>query len=236
MEETKNTIQEQVLEKIQQEHIHQKPKWHFVLHALLTASAIVLAAAILLCFVSLAVFNARRNGSWYVPGFGTSALLVVAPLLPWKLIGLSIAFLAVVQLLIRRYSPLYHQPLLYSGIALVSVALAAGYFIAPLHARILKSIRQNQLPLAAPFYRQFAPDRLENVERGMIIATTTQGFIIKNNFGATSSIIIDTKTRMMSEKVLEYGDTIIIFTPEKRMGKKPFGIRRIIDPDFDGDF
>jgi len=178
-------IQEKVLAAIEAGQVKMRPRWHFVLQAILMAMGGVLLLLTLVYLASFIIFSLRQTGVWFVPIFGSAGWREFLHSLPWILILLTGAFLAVLEILVRRYAFAYRQPLLVSALGILVVVLLGGLIVAqtPFHRRLFESARQGRLPVAGPFYRQFGMPRLDDVHRGTIVQVVRNGFVLKEMEG-----------------------------------------------------
>src|SRR3989344_3614541 len=113
------SIKEEVIARIKRGETIMRPRWHFVLRAMLYALGVLIAALALVYLASFIMFVLRETGLLFVPSFGFRGVGVFLFSLPWFLILLSLVFVFVLEVLVRRYAFAYRKPLLYSVFGIV---------------------------------------------------------------------------------------------------------------------
>ena len=98
-----------VMDAIKKRNIHMRPRWHFVLVSALAALGVFIVLLALLYIVSLSVFFLRDNGTWFATSFGGRGWFSLLHSVPWLLIFFSIIFIAILEVLVQRYSFVYPQ-------------------------------------------------------------------------------------------------------------------------------
>ena len=109
-----NTLQETLLAKIKEGQMVMRPRWHFVLKAVLGILGMIILAMAALYLISFILFALREAGLLFIPGFGFHGVGVFLFSLPWILILVSLIFIFLLELLVKRYAFGYRKPLLYS--------------------------------------------------------------------------------------------------------------------------
>ena len=207
-------IKDQILEKIKHGNVKMRPRWKFILQAVLLAVGIVLVLLVLLYFFSFTIFTLRETGAWFVPFLGPQWLPIVFRSLPWIIILLSAFFVVVLEILFRHYSFAYRKPFIYSLILILVIMTIGGSLFAPFHRGILKSARMGGFPAVEPFYRRFGPHRMDEagVYKGEFLAPVPpNGFIIEDVFGGTSTVIINPRTAFPSGSDFEQEESVLIY-------------------------
>lgn len=231
-EPTKKSIKDSVLSAIEAGKVTMKPKWHFVVKAVLLVLGIVLSALALIYVVSFIFFMLHQTGVWFTPGFGFRGIREFLFGLPWLLILLSILFIAVLQILVKKYSFSYGRPLLYSAIAIIGVVVISGFVVSltPVHRGLFRQAQQDRLPLAGGFYRQFGNPRPQgNVVPGEITEVTDQGYKIVSPLNESITVIVTPDTRFPLGTGFEKGDKIVVIGDRDGDNITAFGIREITD-------
>ena len=210
-----------------------RPKWHFILRAVLFAMGIIILLLILVYLASLLVFMLQENGVWFLPVFGSRGWYEFLRSLPWILVALLMMFVGVLEVLVRRYSFAYRQPLLYSAIAIVILMLAGGGLVAgtPFHGRFSRFSEENKLPFAGDFYRSLHAQRLKNVHRGIIAGVAVDGFTMKNRHGEQLHIVVTPQTRFPLGTDLNEGDGVLVFGARNDDTVQAVGVRKLDDAD-----
>lgn len=211
----KNQIKEKILETIEAGKVTMKPRWHFVLRTVVLALGAVILFLALLYLVSFIFFIDRFTGLSFAPGYGTHEWYEFFTSLPWLLILLAAIFVILLELLVRRYSAAYRNPLIYSLLGIVLLVIGGGVLISqtPLHIRLFHQARRNQLPVAGPFYMQFVMQRFPTIHRGIITSVATSGFVIEDFGGETSTVIVTPQTRLPYGDGFMPGDTVLVIGP-----------------------
>lgn len=220
-------IKNKILESIKSGSLKMKPKWQFILAGVLFIIGVVLLLSALLILTSFIFFSVNQSGIGFGPAFGPRGIMVFLKYLPWALIGLSLIFVVILEILVRRYSFGYRKPLLFSLIAIILIVIAGGIIAAPLHKEPFKRAYENRLPFAGPIYRGFYPvkQNLRDINKGKIIEMFEDGFLIKNP-EEKLRVFLPEKTPLQF-KILKLGDNVIIFGKRDFNEIQAFGIKKI---------
>lgn len=196
MQDSNETIREQVLSAIHDGRACMRPRWQFVLRGTLAVLGGVLIGLALLYVISLIIFVSQENGSAFVSEFGWKGMRVLMGALPLLLIGLCILFVVLLEILVRRYAFAYRRPLLYSIGGILVIAVCGGVLVArtSLHARLYLRVREHRLPFAERLYSNalLLPPGLY---RGIVTATTTDGILLRQGDGAVLRVTVTDATR-----------------------------------------
>jgi hypothetical protein len=134
------------------------------------------------------------------------------------------------EVLVRRYSFAYREPLVYSTFAVVAIALGGGFllFQTSLHRVLFNSAEHQGLPPPInAFYRGFGEQRFEDIHHGEVLATTSDGFILQESYeNATESVVIASDTELPPEGAVLPADTVVVFGPESGTIVQAVGIRK----------
>ena len=228
-------LKEDILNKIKAGQAKMRPKPYFVVRTVLAFVGVIIAAAIVVYLVSFIYFVLHRSGAWYVPAFGVRGVGLFLKAVPWVLIAAIILFVALLEILVRRYSFTYRKPLVYSVAGISVVALAAGYAVAhtSLHRGFYRHVREGKMPFAAPMYQGFGMQRFERMYPGKITTFTDEGFVLHTPRDEALSIIVSPQTRFPLGTGLEENDTVVVMGERDQVGNvHAFGIRPV-DEDFD---
>jgi hypothetical protein len=207
-------IKDAILARIKNGQVSMRPKWHFVLKTLLIAVGGVLVLLAALYLVSFMVFVTRQSGAWFGTGFGGPGFGALLRSLPWTLIVLSLIFIALVEVVARRYAFAYRQPLLYSAVIVILLVLVGGALMAPLHQVPFQDMRMHRLPMFAErFYRDFGPPPLPSRElyRGVAVELLPGGFVMEDFQGSTTTVRFGPSGRMTQQDALSVGDEVVVF-------------------------
>jgi hypothetical protein len=212
-----NSIREKLHEAISSGHVVMRPKWHFVFKTILVAIGAVIVFIALLFFISFIIFVLHSTGVWFIPGFGLAGIYAFLVAAPWLLILPSLAFVLVLELLVRRYEFGYRQPLIYTVLGILGCALLGGTVVAgtSLHKKFARFADDHELPVARDLYHKFGDAEFGDIHPGSIIATTTDGFIMDMVRHAPSVIVVHIASTtdvagdvhlVQNEMVLVFGD------------------------------
>ena len=131
-----------ILETIKNKQIQMKPRWHFILQAVLMMAIVLMMLFIAIYLISFIVFVAPRSGS-----------LIAF----WLLILLATIFIYMLELFVQRYSIAYRRPLLYSTIAILLFILLSVIIADRIrfHDRFERFVERRHVPGIPRFYRVF---------------------------------------------------------------------------------
>ena len=236
MEESKETIKNQILNRIKSGKVEMKPRWHFILRTALLITGAVVVLLVTLYLTSLVLFVLRRTGVLFFPMFGSRGWFEFFVSLPWLLVLAALVFIVILEVLVGHYKFAYRRPLLYSAVGIILFVAAVAFLIdiARFHDRFSRFAEQNSLPLAGDFYHGFRFQRFRNVHRGKVKEIVNGGFVLQNSRGEILNVIEASSTRFPLGMDFSMGDNIVVFGPEESSTIKAYGIRRV-DEDFDLD-
>ncbi|MDO8489862.1 MAG: hypothetical protein Q7S47_00425 [bacterium] len=220
-------LHSKVVDHIKTRRIHMRPKWHFVLKALLAGLGGILLFLVTLYLGSFVFFMMQQTGVWEAPYFGLRGVHLFLTSLPWILIAVLALFWIVLEMLVRRYSFAYRQPLLYSvlGIFLFVVLLSYSVAVSPFHRAV--SQISDRLPFAHQFYRDYGHPQFRNVHRGVIREVTQNGFILFTDRDEVLTVVVTPRTRMSRNLSFVVGDRLYVFGDVVGNHFEPFGIRKL---------
>lgn len=186
-----------------------KPRRFFVMRTALLAIGTALVGLVLLYVASFAVFSLRASGAWFAPAAGWRGVGALLHSLPWLVLLLAVAFVALLEAMVRRYAVAYRMPLLYSALGLV-VLVAVGSLAlsrSPLHTAPFRWAAEGRLPIAGEVYRQAGAPRLRDVHRGVVGEVTPAGFVLVTRRGDRLSVATDTAAHGV---IFELGDEVLV--------------------------
>ncbi|MFA6495140.1 MAG: hypothetical protein WC246_02330 [Candidatus Paceibacterota bacterium] len=217
--ESKNFIKEKVIAAIASGRVTMRPRWHFVLRAFLLALGVALSALALLYVGSFIAFTLRQTGILFAPGFGSRGWFALFRSLPWLLIGIAALFLAVLEILVRRYAFAHREPLVYVTLGILAIAIGGSVIIIPLQRAAFRAAHGDQMPFPGQFYRTFGAPRLPDVVRGTVVSRTTDAVVIDDPNGTRVTIAIASDTRMAPfDMGFGPGDTVVVFGRQNDAG------------------
>ncbi len=217
-----------VLESIKSGQLKMIPKWHFALRTTLVISGGVILALAIIYLGSFIVFAMHQTGAWYTPRFGSRGIYEAFRSLPWVLVILALVFIVVLEVLAKHFAFTYRLPLLYSLLCIMAVVLATSILVSrtAFHRTMSRFVIQHRMPFAEPFYRGFGERHPPDVHRGIVINTTTQGFML-NEIGEPITILITRQTRLPFGTDFEPGDQVLVFGDNDDHTIQALGIRKI---------
>ena len=228
-------IKNKVLSAIRSGNVKQRPHWFFVLRGTLVGVGIGLVLCVILYLFSFILFITRETGVWFVPAFGFRGWFVFFRSLPWILIGLSIIFVVLLEIFVKRYSFAYREPLMYSVLGIVIIVAAGGFllFETSLHQRLLDSARHGGLPVIGMFYQGFGMEHFNDIHPGVIVGTTTDGFVMQEPFEAEqATVVMASDTDFPPGVTFMPSDTVVVFGNEASDIIEAVGIREVSDSPF----
>jgi hypothetical protein len=239
-DQPKKSISEQIIAAARSGKLKMRPKWHFVLRAILWSAGVAAVVLALLYFFSLLAFIARETGIWMAPIFGWRGILIFLTSLPWLLVLLVLVFIAVLEVLVRRYAFAYRLPLLYSALAVLLIVVVGGILLArtPLH-EMLSHCPQNgrfagappqsdiRPPCPAGIYRDLGPRRFENIHYGTIGSFDGKNFVLLNRQEEKLTIIVTRKTRLPFGEDFTEGDKVVVVGDRQGDQVEAFGVSKV---------
>ena len=178
IEENKKSMYDEVLAAIRSGRVHMRPKWHFALRAALAALGGIIVFLALLYLVSFIFYMLRLTGAWFTPAFGFRGMYASLMSVPWLLVLLSLMFVAILEILVRRYAFAYRKPLLYSLAGMLAAVTVGGVVIAKtsMHERLFTRSQEHRLSAGGRLYRMYGMRRLRNIHEGAIRGIFPAGF------------------------------------------------------------
>lgn len=227
-EQEHNPLKNKVLTAIKNGEVAMRPKWHFVLKAILGILGVVMVLMVLLYLSSFIMFELRETGILFIPVFGMHGISRFLISLPWVLISILIIFVIVLEMLVRHYSFAYRRPLLYSALGIVFIVVigAIGLARTSLHGQIFNYTREHHLPLGE-VYKELGRPKIQDIHRGVIMKLNPQGFIIKDRHAEMFIVVMTPHTRLPFGSDFDTDDIVVVFGPEQDHRIKAFGIREI---------
>ena len=210
--EPHKSIVESVLERIKQGKLVMRPRWHFVLKTLFGVAFACIVLLLSLYIVSFVLFALRESGAWFIPVFGFRGVLLFLRSLPWILLGVTVIFIVVLEVLVRRYSFSYRKPFLYSLLGVFFLVAIGAIAVERLrfHDEVLRFTKERTIPFVGQFYLGYGMSHAKNVHPVFISTTTEQGFLGRYGSGETIEVIISPDTRLPRGFDFIEGDEVVI--------------------------
>lgn len=224
----KNSIKNMVLDKIKKGKAKMKPRWHFVLKGVLVALGVALLLFTLLYLFSFILFVLAKSGVVFIPSFGPRGVGLFLMSLPWILIILSIVALAVLGILVKKYSFAYKKPTMYSLLGILLIVFLGGFFVnkTKVHDEAMRFAQDRKLPVAGPLYRKYneMADR-DSICVGKILELSSDRLLVLDADDNEIEIKIDPKTRIpRSDNSLSFGEDVLVMFEEREEGGELFAI------------
>ena len=231
MNSNNENIKQQVLDAIKSGAVKQRPHWYFVLRGILVGTGIAIVLCLAFYLASFILFMLRQSGVWFAPSFGLRGWFAFFRSLPWLLIGFSIIFIAALEIMVRRYAFAYREPLSYSILGIVGVVFLGSVIVfeTSLHRSLFVQAERRDLPPPiASFYRDYLEQRFDDVHPGLVVATTSAGFILQELYdNATASVVVASDTSLPSRIGIAPSDTVVVFGSEASNVIQAVGIRKV---------
>jgi hypothetical protein len=212
-DELKNSIRDNVLKRIEAGKVHMRPRWHFVLRAVLMIVGTVLLVLTTVYLTSFIIFTLRQTGALAAPGFRPGGYLLLLGSIPWVILVVAVIFLVLLGILVKKYSFGYHKPLLYTTAGIIALAVVGGILVemTPLHRGLFRIAEENNLPVAGHMYRSFGQHHIDNITIGEITELVNEDYKILEREGEPVFVNVDDDTKVEPGVIYKIGDTIIIF-------------------------
>ncbi len=204
---------EEIINTIQSGEAKMHSQAYFVVQAVLAIIAALVLFFLIVFIATFIIFALQQNGGFFATNFGLGGWAIFLESLPWVIFLLSIALLLILWLLLRRYSVVYHQPVLYTLLILIVAIGLIAVFLFPdsIHGGILRYASRNQMPIVAGVY-EFETAPMSGIYRGQVVVLATSSFILGNSLGQTSTVLIVPPSSASSELGdIEPGNYVIIF-------------------------
>lgn len=206
------SIKEGVENAIKTGTVKMKSKAYFITKGVLLAVGLGVVALLVIYMVSLVFFALRVKGVWFTPVFGTESIGPFLTAVPWILVLVVVLFIGLLELLVKKYSFGYRNPLLYSALGVIVFVFLTGFLVAKttFHRAIYERAQDNRLPIAGPLYRGLHPDPKHEVHPGRVVEINEKGFTLEIHTGDILDVIVSSRTRLPLGSNYEAGDTVIV--------------------------
>jgi hypothetical protein len=212
--DNRQSVTDNVLATIRSGNTRMKPRWHFILRAILVFVGVFIVSIGIVYLASLIHFLLRQNGMWFAPDIGMRGMGMLLVSLPWVLIVAAILFIVVLEILVRRYAFAYKQPLVYSLVGIIALATLATFLIGKtgMHGMMYRAAREGTLPAGAPLYGPFPFGEYAEIHPGIIFENTdADTFILERVDGTPLTVVITKTTRIPNTYTLTQGQRVIVF-------------------------
>lgn len=206
-------MEKDVIDQIKSSNTKMRPRWYFIFRAVLLTLAVILLFLLILFFVSFVIFALRADGGLLAASYGFNGWDVFFHALPWTLILLSLILILGLIFLLKRYEFVYHQPFLYPLLGLIIVVALASFFLSAtsLHPGIFSYASHNDMPLVEGMYQFEMNPPPDGIYRGEVIAVAPGSFVLQEDNGQTSTVLIASNTFPGGINDFSVGDYVMIF-------------------------
>ncbi len=224
---TNKTIHDNVLKAIEAGQVKMKPKWHFIVRTALLLVGTILLTLSILYVASFIIFIMRQNGFLFVSGYGWHGLDVLINSIPWMLVGMTIIFIVLLQILIKKYSFGYGKPLMYSVLAVIAIVIIGGLLLekTSIHKGLFNEAENDRLPFFGGMYREFGEEHSDSITIGKIRELLFNGYRIENHTSDNIIVIVTSETKLPPNSSLQIGDVIFVLGNQKGDVVEAEGIR-----------
>lgn len=226
---SQNKQEKIALDKIKKGEVKMRPKLYFVLKIFLWAIGIILVFIAGVYLTDLLFLVLHKSGLWFIPGFGPRGMMLFLRNFPWILLLITLIFIILLEILIRRFSVAYKRPLIYSILAVVVLVVLTGFFIqkSSFNRHIIQRAEEGRLPMTHHFYTHYGMQRPENIYSGIVVEINDNKFVIEQDNGNFINVEISQNTRLPQRFEIKEGDYVIIMGKLKGNIIKADGIRKI---------
>ena len=206
------TIQENILKAIEAGKVHMRPRWHFVLQAVLYVLGGILIVLASIFVGSFILFMLHQNGAWFAMAFGGPGIKELFTTLPILLILFAIVFIIVLPILVRRSAVAYGKPTLYTVVGIIILVGAGSLLVerSHIHNGLYQQAQDDNLPVAGRFYIQFGAAPANNTTPGRIIKILDHSFFIKDPNGQVFEVMINHQTRLPYGSDFDVNDKVVV--------------------------
>ena len=207
-----------------------RPKFYFVLHGILIVAAAALLFLVSVFFVSFVLYVFHVNNGYLLPGFGSKGVHIFFIIFPWIPVAVALLLTVALGVVLRQYSFVYRQPLLYLPIGLIAVVTLVSVLvhITPFHSQLDRFSRQRGVPLFNNFYDSYhSPDHGKvTVGKVVSISTTTWQLQMKNGQIITATLSSCQPCPEISD--IHAGDMVVVFGNRSSNQIAAVGFKKII--------
>ena len=180
----KNTLEEQILEKIKKGKIQMKTKTHFVLKNVLVLFVSILVFCVSALLVSYIIFSIQTSNQIILLGFGIKGIELFFILFPWLVFLIDIILILILNALLRDFKISYRMPLIQVIAIIFILTILGGVALndTHIHDNFMKSVEEGNFSALGSLYenlRKSLPS--EGIFKGKIIAINNDSITIKHN-------------------------------------------------------
>lgn len=222
MEQLKHIL----IEKIETGSLRQKPRWQFVLSAVLSIVGIVFLFGAALYIISFIALITREQSFIRLLGFGPKGFAVFMHQTPWVLIFLLGCISIILYILIKRYAFVYSKPTIYRliGIGCVICLISFAIFKIDTHMQFAKFGDKPRIPFLGSAHDKFRRASNHEITHAIVLATNGNTLLVQTSDPKPELVHITPNTKIAPDVVLLPGNAIVIFGPESKEVIEAFGI------------
>lgn len=226
---SKIPIKKSVIDKIKGEKIKMHSRSYFIFRIILLIISSIIILSALVYLISFVIFMLRESGLLFMPAFGFQGIGILFSNFPWFLILISIFFIALLEIFVKKYGFAYRKPLLYSVLIIITFVILIGFIIqkSSFHRNILEKVEEGRFPVGRPLYDDFGMRKPKNVHPGIISEVSQGGFIMKKRDGNFVTIEISTNTNFPEGKDIKQGDHVVVLGEIKNNIIKAEGVNKV---------
>lgn len=219
-------IREKVLKTVRSGAVLMRPRWHFVLKAVLAILGITLVFAALVYIASFTIFSLHRTGAWFAPRFGPHGWFSLLRSFPIMLVVLFLLFWGILEILVRRYSFTHRRPLIVSALAILMLAILGGVIGAPWHRGI--DMRRGPGRPPSPIERIYRSGMRNppDVRRGIVREVLGNQIVLEDYSGTTTTVLFS-PVNNSSPEIPEVGEEIVIMGEFQKSVLRAVGFRTL---------
>ena len=208
----KKSISNELMDKIKKGDLKMIPKTYFILRIILIIIGIIVILGASLYLASFLLFIIKRSGLWVLPIFGFRGMGMLASSFPWLIILITLFFIVLLEVVVKRHALIYRKPLLYSALAIIILVSLASFVISqtPMHKFMLDKVEKGRFSLARPLYGNLNMNKPKDVHVGFVLGAVEGGFIIKRIDGMFLSVSVSDHTTFYQEHEIKKGDKVFI--------------------------
>jgi hypothetical protein len=222
MEELKHIL----IEKIERGSLRQKPRWQFVLYAVLSIIGIVFLFGAALYIISFIALITREQSFIRLLGFGTRGFGVFIHEAPWILFFLLGCISIILYILIKRYAFVYSKPIVYRliGLGIIICFISFCIFSIDTSMRFAKFGDAPRLPLLGTAHDHFRRAPNHEITKAKIIRIDENTLIVQADTPVLQTVRITPRTKIAPDVRIIENNYIVIFGPKRTDTIEAFGI------------
>lgn len=230
----KGSLRDSILSKIQSEKIAMRPRLYFTLQIAAVAIIAIVVLLLSIFIFNFILFSIRINSHDVFLSFGPRGIKSFFVFFPWPLLVLDIAFIALLEWLIRKFRFGYRLPMLYLLGAIIALTFVAGLAIdrgTPFNDRML--VRAGGPGLPPPIgmmYRGSERPAHDGVCRCVITAISRNILTVETHErGASTStltIVLPENDPRATTTNLSVGDMVFVAGDREGDTIRAFGVHK----------